>query len=278
MSNNASGEGSLDDSTPRSSMQSMLQTQSTDRPLRRRSLSMLEMNEMESIKKLGPVTDHYIGHDQNSDITATEVNTHGTNNNCDRLNVYNNVTVYFDNDNDDNSTCGSEERASIPQLTISSVSSNEETKGNAISSQDRNFSSPSILKSSISRNSTFQKSRASFSTLEIREYPTTLGDNPGGVQGPPISLDWNYSERKTQIIALEDYEKARLPRRKVSELRMNANMRTWMLLRERGFTLREINKASKMAESARLQRKKSTQSGPISNLKKKLKRIASRKN
>jgi len=61
------------------------------------------------------------------------------------------------------------------------------------------------------------------------------------------------------MIALEEYEETRLPRRSKSELRMDDRMRRWMLLRDKGFSLRDIQKATKAAESVRIQRKKSIQ-------------------
>lgn len=139
--------------------------------------------------------------------------------------------------------------------------------------------SQSILKSSSlyssSSEGNLQRQRtASFSTLEIREYAITLGDNPGGVQGPPISLDWEYDGEQTQVIPLETYEDTRPPRRKRSEMYMAENLRRWRLLRENGCSLNDIDKATKAAETVRKQRKKSISTKPaISILKKKIGRI-----
>ena len=60
---------------------------------------------------------------------------------------------------------------------------------------DDSYVTRSILKTSKSRSSR-KNLKASFSTLEIREYDITLGDNPGGSQGPPLTLDWKYNKRE----------------------------------------------------------------------------------
>jgi hypothetical protein len=268
-------DNSPDDTTVQSYIQSMEQSQPEDLPKRRRSFSMLEMNEIESIKRMGPITDHYIGHNHYNVMTDTGENDDGVNRNSDESNVGRNVTVYLENHDNEKIVFESKKPEFTPQSMPSLDSSDIDEK--SLSSSGRTVSTRSILRSSLSKEISSRRSlSASFSTLEIREYPITLGDNPGGVNGPPISLDFNYSKRRTQIIALEDYETSRLPRRKRDDLRMDANMRTWMLLRERGLSLRDIVKATKMAESTRLQRKKSIQPGPISNLMKRFKRITSK--
>eukprot|EP00555_Chaetoceros_dichaeta_P011664 CAMPEP_0198267788 /NCGR_PEP_ID=MMETSP1447-20131203/34495_1 /TAXON_ID=420782 /ORGANISM="Chaetoceros dichaeta, Strain CCMP1751" /LENGTH=363 /DNA_ID=CAMNT_0043958531 /DNA_START=79 /DNA_END=1170 /DNA_ORIENTATION=- len=150
------------------------------------------------------------------------------------------------------------------------------------SSSLRRCQSQSILKSSSSYNNyscnnlhesaSKIKPSTSFSTLEIREYPITLGDNPGGLHGPPIILGWEHNKRQTQVIPLEDYEEERPQRRSRKEMYMADNTRRWRLHRERGLSIKEIDKATKEAKSVRRQRKKSIQSqyGYLSNLKKKV--------
>ena len=39
-----------------------------------------------------------------------------------------------------------------------------------------------------------KKKSVSFSVVEIRRYPVTLGDNPSCNNGPPIQIDWEYIE------------------------------------------------------------------------------------
>jgi hypothetical protein len=97
----------------------------------------------------------------------------------------------------------------------------------------------------------------SFSTLEIREYNVTIGDNPGGRQGPPLSLDWNYCEDRTLKIDIDRYEQMRAPRRKKHEMYMPGNIRMWTLMKYLGYSLREIEDASKAADLIRKKRAKS---------------------
>lgn len=96
----------------------------------------------------------------------------------------------------------------------------------------------------------------SFSNIEIREYDVTLGDNPGGASGPPISLDWNYNDARTQIVDVDLYEEHRPPRRNRIEMHMQSNVRSYRLLKEKGFSLKEIRKAAERTEQIRKQRSK----------------------
>mmetsp|Transcript_16772 Transcript_16772/g.31781 ORF Transcript_16772/g.31781 Transcript_16772/m.31781 type:complete len:521 (+) Transcript_16772:89-1651(+) len=97
----------------------------------------------------------------------------------------------------------------------------------------------------------------SFSTLEIREYNVTIGDNPGGKQGPPLSLDWDYCQDRTIRIDIDRYEQMRAPRRKKHEMYMPGSIRMWTLMKYLGFSLREIEDASKAADVIRKKREKS---------------------
>lgn len=155
------------------------------------------------------------------------------------------------------------------------------------SSTLRRCTSQSILKTSSSyiisdgyersSNSVKLKPSTSFSTLEIREYPITLGDNPGGAQGPPISLDWKHNKKHTQVVPLEDYEETRPQRRNRQEMHMPGNTRRWRLLREKGVSVKEIEKATKAADTVRRQRRKSVTSRPghLSSLKRKIGNLVS---
>lgn len=98
------------------------------------------------------------------------------------------------------------------------------------------------------------KRATSFSHINIREYAITLGDNPGGSQGPPISLDWKYTDNVT--LPVDVYEKTRPPRRTRREMYMGGGVRTFRLMRERGFSLKEMRKAAKSAENTRKRRQK----------------------
>jgi len=97
----------------------------------------------------------------------------------------------------------------------------------------------------------------SFSTLEIREYKVTIGDNPGGNKGPPVSLDWNYCPDSTVKMCIEKYESTRPKRRQRHEMYLTHSIRMWTLMKGLGYSIGEIDKASKAADSIRRHRVKS---------------------
>jgi len=118
--------------------------------------------------------------------------------------------------------------------------------------------SSSSLKSDSSLSSSNHKSpqmrkNISFSTLEVRSYDVTLGDNPGVSNGPPVSLDWNYED--SQHINLDEYESLRAPRRSKEEMRLDSQSRQIVLSSR--FTSKDLMAATDIARQIRIQRKKS---------------------
>jgi len=109
-----------------------------------------------------------------------------------------------------------------------------------------------LIGSSSSKKMT--RNKLSFSTLEIREYKITVGDNPSVSRGPPISLDWKYDEKKTLVVPLEDYEDNRGMRRCKSEMAMPDRYRRSRLLEEHDISIKQVVKATKNAAKARKQR------------------------
>jgi len=93
----------------------------------------------------------------------------------------------------------------------------------------------------------------SFNKLQIREYDMTLGDHPSAVTGPPVQLSWDH--KPEQDIPLEEYERARQPRRNRRQLRLSYKERERVLFTERGFTAEEVNSAWMEALTIRKQRK-----------------------
>ena len=151
----------------------------------------------------------------------------------------------------------SDELVKPHSIYTASTCSDEESS--SIASDDFNVESErtrSILKSSNSL-SRCSNRRISFSTLEVREYPTTLGDNPGGSQGPPISLGWDHNERQTIVVPIEDYEEKRPTRRCRSELHMSEEIRMSMLMEKNEYTIRQLYKATTDAQLIRTQRRRS---------------------
>ena len=84
-----------------------------------------------------------------------------------------------------------------------------------------------------------QQHSASFTTIEIRQYDITLGANPGGFEGPPISLDWQHDEAKTIRTSLDEYERNRPPRRDENEMYLPECLRRWKLL-EKGILMKAM--------------------------------------
>ena len=137
----------------------------------------------------------------------------------------------------------------------------------------------SILKNSVTKSESKEMKRVtSFSHLEIREYNLALGDNPGGRDGPPISLDWNYCPKSTIRVDIDRYEESRPPRRARHEMYMPGSLRMWTLMKEMGYTLREIQDASNLAASVRKKRENSIKYEKIHRMQYKVGKILRRSN
>jgi len=93
-----------------------------------------------------------------------------------------------------------------------------------------------------------------FSTIEVREFNCTLGDNPACSRGPPISLDWDYAVSES-ILSLDEYEAKRNPRRPRRELCMSTSTRRKIVSCQLGYTKQEVE----MVESSikRIQKNRS---------------------
>jgi len=88
-----------------------------------------------------------------------------------------------------------------------------------------------------------------FSSVVIREYDQTIGDNPSVSYGPPISLDWEYTQLQT--VTLEHYEAHRPPRRSMRQMCMNYYTRRNILTFKCGYKEEEVKAASKEADKAK---------------------------
>lgn len=94
-----------------------------------------------------------------------------------------------------------------------------------------------------------------FSNIEIREYPITIGDNPGGIVGVPITIDWTPIEDQPMVFPLDEYEETRPEPRSMSELKMPSSYRS-DVLRRLGFSRRDIQEGVKAANLARGRRRR----------------------
>lgn len=222
-------------------------------------MSMPSQVEIESIRQFDTSAEEFISHEQDVHTTIGGENKDSINNEFEEINGDSDAAI-FHNDNTGD------------KLVLESRSATTSTNFNDEQSTASSTTPQSILKSTDDARSE-GGSTITFTTLEIREYKITLGDNPGGSHGPPISLDWDYRKSQTQVTTLDEYEDSRPPRRSRPEMHIANDIRQWTLLREKGFSLREINKASKAAELVRIQRKKSTRKTPLSGLKKRVERM-----
>jgi hypothetical protein len=91
-----------------------------------------------------------------------------------------------------------------------------------------------------------------FASVVIREYNLTIGDNPSVSYGPPISLDWEYSQLES--VTLEQYEAHRAPRRTLRQMCMNYYTRRNVLTYKFGYDEHEVKKASKLADKVKRER------------------------
>ena len=91
-----------------------------------------------------------------------------------------------------------------------------------------------------------------FKEIQIREYDQTLGDNPSVSYGPPISLDWEYTEKTP--VDLDDFESHRGERRSLREMQMNYYHRKNTLMWKIGHSDEELKKATKEVNKQRFQR------------------------
>lgn len=112
--------------------------------------------------------------------------------------------------------------------------------------------------------------RVSFALVEIREYPVLLGDNPGGVAGPPLALDWEIQAEHT--MSLDEYEHGRPPRRRERQLILPISRRI-EILREWGYSRQDILRGTKPVNIARRRRKVSIQSMRLDGIQEVLERV-----
>lgn len=117
--------------------------------------------------------------------------------------------------------------------------------GSTSDSLDKSSSSDKKLKRSVS-----------FVSVEVREYDRTIGDNPSCRSGPPLSLDWSYSNKYEQPKALDEYELEREPERihHLEGLRVSKYRRRNLLSFNWGHSQEEMKSARQ--ETKKLQRQR----------------------
>ena len=97
-----------------------------------------------------------------------------------------------------------------------------------------------------------------FDTVEIREYPYILGDNPSVSAGPPLSIGWDPQDEF--IVGFEEYEAGKPARpRDIYEMRFDETLRL-LILQSSGYTIREIAQAAIDVRIIQHHREETTQS------------------
>mmetsp|Transcript_7033 Transcript_7033/g.15238 ORF Transcript_7033/g.15238 Transcript_7033/m.15238 type:complete len:171 (-) Transcript_7033:577-1089(-) len=98
--------------------------------------------------------------------------------------------------------------------------------------------------------------QVSFSTVEIRKYPLTMGDNPSCNYGPPTTLQWNYIKR--DLHSLDDYEKMLRPQSsEKKKVRAFSHHQRKLILINEGFTKKERKSLQGYVRKSKNQRMRS---------------------
>ena len=109
------------------------------------------------------------------------------------------------------------------------------------------------MSSRLNRSCSFRSVR--FHTVEFREYPVILCDNPSA-SGPPIGLGWEYDPEDTLQAQIDDYESHRHgdDRRTKSGLRIPPHIREDKLI-QAGYSRSEIRSVVQMSDKEKERRR-----------------------
>ena len=99
-----------------------------------------------------------------------------------------------------------------------------------------------------------------FDKLNIHEFRMTLGNHPSATSGPPVMLDWD-SRPRSEVVSLDEYERARQPRRNRRQLKLSLQERHGILVREQGFSFEDVKSAWQEALEIRRKRKETLERG-----------------
>ena len=108
------------------------------------------------------------------------------------------------------------------------------------------------------------KKNVSFSSIEIREHPVAIGDNPSVSRGPPLSLDW-YNEETctTKSFLLQEYEQHhQRPARPREDIVLSGTLRESLLRELAGATTQDLVKANNEVIKVKKERMETAMQGP----------------
>lgn len=105
-----------------------------------------------------------------------------------------------------------------------------------------------------------KKRSVSFSEVQVRNYERVVEINPSVTHGPAIGIGWNYSPDEDEIVSLELFEESREYSRHSStdELALSRDERE-DLLRDWGYTQRDIARSVRTILRSKNQRKQTIQ-------------------
>eukprot|EP00522_Entomoneis_paludosa_P005688 CAMPEP_0172455970 /NCGR_PEP_ID=MMETSP1065-20121228/13452_1 /TAXON_ID=265537 /ORGANISM="Amphiprora paludosa, Strain CCMP125" /LENGTH=185 /DNA_ID=CAMNT_0013208541 /DNA_START=66 /DNA_END=623 /DNA_ORIENTATION=+ len=102
-------------------------------------------------------------------------------------------------------------------------------------------------------------SKVSFGFVHIREFNRIVGDHPDTSAGPPITFDWQHTEREP--VELTTYEENR-PKKRIY-LRLSSITRKNMLKNVFGIDEKEIAASEKEVQKIRKQRESTFKQGKV---------------
>lgn len=173
-----------------------------------------------------------------------------------------------ENDEDDEENTGNvmkkidsiDSLSSTATTTTTSEEAEEEGTKDASKQQQQHDASPSTPTSTSTSTTIVNQipspparppKRVQFSTVTIAEHPMIVGDNPGGLQGCPVTIAWQPVA--TTTLSLTDYEATRPPRRDQSQMALPATVRE-TILRHWGHSREDIRAGLRAANILRAQR------------------------
>ena len=111
-----------------------------------------------------------------------------------------------------------------------------------------------------------KKRSVSFCEVQVRNYDRILDVNPSVTSGPAVGIGWNYSPEEDEIFSLENFEETReySRRHSIQELALPRHKRE-DLLRNWGYTQREIAWSVRSILRSKNQRKQTVQNLHASN-------------
>jgi hypothetical protein len=150
----------------------------------------------------------------------------------------------------------SSDLTALTSLSESSYCADEHGDGSSFENDDDGLQS--ILKSltDLTMNSEADSTASStehrvrFSSVQIREYPICIGDNPSSTRGPPITLGWDYATEKELSIEESERKWKRTP-----QGLLLSELKRMVRLHNSGFHSSEIQRATSNVNDDRSRRR-----------------------